>query len=233
MKKGLLIIPALLILASCGGSSKQNNPTPIIPATPAKASLSLPAQNAVCTSGTIISATESSITFSWGVSGNTDSYDLSIKNLLTSAVTTQNTTQTQATVTLSRNTPYSWYIVSKSTQTTTTTQSDTWKFYNSGPGVVTYAPFPADITAPTFGQTVTGPTVNLTWTGSDATPDQVASYDVYFGTTSSPAILKSTITDSFVNSVSVTANQTYYWKVVTRDINGNTSDSGLYQFTVN
>ena len=219
----------------CGGKSNNPAPTPPSVPNPTQATLSAPAQNAVCTSGTILSATQSTISFSWSASANTNSYNLVIKNLLTSDSTTQSTTQTQLAVNLQRNTPYSWHVVSVSTQTTLTAQSAVWKFYNSGPGVVTYAPFPAEITSPTFGQNVTATAgkINLTWIGSIVSPDVIANYDVYFGTTSSPAIMASAITNGFLNNVSVTSNTTYYWKVITRDANGDTSDSGLFQFSVN
>jgi hypothetical protein len=91
------------------------------------------------------------------------------------------------------------------------------------------------IKSPSFGQviTATSGTVGLSWTGSTPDNSPIAGYDVYFGTTSSPALLKSGITDSFVNGVAVTPGVTYYWRVISRDNLGNTSDSGLYQFTVN
>jgi hypothetical protein len=234
MKRGLLTVSVILILMGC---SKHNNPTPTppTPPVPAKAILTFPDQNAVCTTGTILTDSTSSITFTWGQSDNTNSYELDLKNLLTNTITTQSTSQTQLKLTLSRNTPYSWYLVSKSNATSVTTQSDTWKFYNAGKGTVTYAPFPAEIVSPTFGQSVTATAgaVNLTWKGSSVTAGTIANYDVYFGTTNSPSVLKSDITDSFLNNVSVTSGTTYYWKVITRDIIGNTSDSGLYQFKVN
>jgi len=195
--------------------------------------LTTPVQNGICVTGTVISDTQSSVTFAWNASENTDNYDVFIKNLLTSVTTTQNTTQTQLTATLSRSTPYSWYVVSKSAKISSTAQSDTWKFYNSGPGVVTYAPFPADITAPTSGQIVTTSTVNLTWTGSAVDNSTIASYDVYFGTASNPPLLQSGVTDSFINNITLTAKTTYYWKVMTKDKNNDTSDSGIYQFSTN
>jgi hypothetical protein len=203
------------------------------PKSPEKAVLTFPAQNALCTSGSVLSATQSSIVFTWNAAANTDSYELDIKNLLTNTTTTQNVTTNQATVTLLRNTPYSWFVISKSNSVAVTVQSDSWKFYNSGLGIVSYSPFPATITSPTFGQSVTATagTVNLTWTGSDVDND-IATYDVYFGTTTTPAF-KSNVTTAFLNSVSVTSGTTYYWKVITKDTQGNTSDSGIYQFTVN
>jgi len=232
MKSGPIIITFIaFVLVSCGG--KKNNPAPT-PADPVKAILTAPAQNEVCTTGTVVSTTQSSIIFTWTASDNTSGYELNLKNLLTSATTTQATSDTKLTLTLARNTPYSWYIVSKSNKTTTTAQSDTWKFYNSGPGVVTYAPYPAEINSPSFGQSVSAVAgaVSLAWTGSAVDKSTIVNYDIYFGANATPPLFKSKITDSFLNGVTVISGATYYWKVITRDISGNTSDSGLYQFRV-
>lgn len=214
----------------CGG--KHNDLRPVLP--PAKATLLSPAQNEACTTGRVISDTQSSITFTWEASDNTDSYELDIKNLLTRAVTTQTTTNVQLVVTLTRDTPYSWYIVSKSSQARAKAQSDTWKFYNAGLGTVSYTPFPAEITAPAFGQNVTASsgTITLTWLGNSVEGD-ITGYDVYFGTISTPPLLKGGVTDMFLDNVRVTSGSTYYWKVITKSSTGSTSDSGLSQFVVN
>jgi hypothetical protein len=230
MKSGPVIITCIaFILVSCGGG-KKDNPMPA----PAKVILTSPAQNELCTTGAVVSATQSSITFIWSASDHTSGYVLNLKNLLTSFTTTQATSDTRLTLTLARNTPYSWYVVSKSDQTTATAQSDSWKFYNSGPGVITYAPYPAEIKSPSFGQAVTAAagTVNLTWTGSAVDNSTIVNYDIYFGTGATPLLLKGKVTDSFLNGVMVISGTTYYWKVITRDNSGNTSDSGLSQFRV-
>ncbi|WP_439695341.1 hypothetical protein ACFGVS_20190 [Mucilaginibacter sp. AW1-7] len=232
MKSRLLISVLFLIATACCG--KKSAPAPVPDFTPGKATLTLPKQNEACTSGTIISATQSSVLFTWGTSNNADSYDLNLKNLLTGATTSQTTSTTQLQITLFRNTPYSWYIVSKSSKSATTVQSDTWKFYNAGAGTVSYAPYPADVVAPAIGQNVAAPTgtVNLSWKGSSV-GGNITGYDVYFGTGTSPGVLKSNVIDNFYNNVSVISGLQYYWKIVTKDVNGNTSDSGLFQFKVN
>jgi len=230
MKKVIAIMMFALVFWGCSG--KKDDPTPVTPS-PAAAVLDIPAQNSVCTTGTIVNATQSTVSFTWKAAANTDSYDLIITNLLTGTSTTQNFAVTQASVTLLRNTPYSWYVTSKANATAVTTRSDTWKFYNSGPGTVTYAPFPAAITSPTFGQAITGTSVNLTWTGSSVTTTTTLTYDVYFGNTVTPALLKSGLTDMFLNNVSIVAGNTYYWKIITKDTQGNSSDSGIYQFKAN
>lgn len=219
----------VMVIAGCGG---KKNPTPQI-ANPAKAALTFPAQDAVCTTGTIISATQSSVTFTWQAAANTDSYELNLKNLLTGTSSTQTTTSSQLAVKLLRNTPYSWYIVSKSGKTSATAQSDTWKFYNSGPGTISHAPFPAELVAPGFALEVAASngTISLQWKGSDVDND-ITAYDLYFGTTTTPAIYKAGITDMIMNGISVKSGTTYYWKVITKDALGNTSDSGLFQFSV-
>ena len=229
MKRGIVIFSAI-ILASCGG---KNNPTP--PTPPTAATLTAPAQNEVCTTGTVISATQSNINFTWQASSNTNSYTLIVKNLLTKDSTSTITSQPSASLTLLRAVPYSWYVVSSSSQTTTTAKSSIWKFYNSGPGAISYPPYPANIISPLFAQNVTATAgkVNLTWSGSIVSPSTITGYDVYFGTTTTPTKVATGITDQFLNNVAVTTGTTYYWKVITKNQNGDTSDSGLYQFTVN
>ena len=227
MKKHILItlIAITTLIAGCG---KKNDPASATD--PGKAELTFPAQNSACITGTVISSTQSTINFTWNSSANTDSYEVDIKNLLTGTTVTQTSNTNQYSATLLRDTPYSWYVVSKSSTSTTTTKSDVWKFYNAGVGTVSHPPFPADNLSPTFGQSVTGTTVNLTWTASDPDND-IAAYDVYFGATSTPVISKSNITDKFVNGVTITSGSTYYWRVITKDAAGNTSDSGVFQFS--
>jgi hypothetical protein len=221
-----LYIFAMMLLTACGGHK------PAAPSPPQKATLTFPAQNALCTSGTVMSTNQTLIIFTWQPAAFTDSYQINIKNLLTGTTVTQTESENTATLVLLRNTPYSWFVVSKSNSVTTTVQSDTWKFYVAGFGAVSYSPFPANITAPGFDTNVTGTSVNLTWTGSDVDND-IAGYDVYFGDIATPPLLQSNVTAMFVNNVTVSANTTYYWKVITKDALGNTSDSGVFRFKVN
>lgn len=225
MKKHLLFCLLCLVAISCKKPAKA----------PTKAVLSLPANNEACISGTITSPTLSSILFKWAASQNAESYELTIKNLESGVTTTQNTTATELAVTLTRNTPYSWFVTAKSSKIATTAVSDTWKFFNAGEATTAYAPFPADLTFPKMAQRVT-PTagkLNLTWVGSDADND-ILNYDIYLGTSSTaPALIKSAQTGLTLADVPVNAGTTYYWKVITRDNKGNTSDSGIYVFYTN
>ncbi|MFD2146633.1 hypothetical protein [Mucilaginibacter antarcticus] len=228
MRKYLIFI--FIVLAVAGCKKKNKAVTSTIPGKPA---LTTPAQNSVCISGTIISATESQVLFTWNPAVNTDSYDLVLKNLLTYTSTTINTIDTKINATLLRNTPYEWYISAKQNSSSTTTQSDGWKFYNSGAGIVSYPPFPADIMYPAFGQVITPSNgkIELYWAGNSV-GNNIASYTVCLGTTSNPPAIKNGLTESQLKDVAVTANTTYYWRIITFDADGNYTDSGLFQFKI-
>lgn len=227
MKKHLLLFLLCLAVLSCKKPVKIIDP-------PTKAALSLPANNEACTSGTPVSSTLSSIVFKWTASQNAESYDLTIKNLETGVTTTQSTTALELPVTLARNMPYSWSVTAKSSKIATTAVSDVWKFYNVGEATSAFAPFPADMVTPKMAARITpvAGKINLDWTGSDVDND-ILNYDIYLGTTATPALLKPAQVDSALPDVTVTAGNTYYWKVITRDNKGNTSDSGVYVFYTN
>ncbi|WP_121811792.1 hypothetical protein [Mucilaginibacter kameinonensis] len=234
MRKLLTYITILLIATGCGKSGGGDTP-PQPPPVPGVSALLFPAKDELCNQGTVVSATQSKVVFKWSSASNADSYSISIKNLLTGASVSQPATQTQLEVTLDRNTPYSWNVVSLSSKNTDAkTLSDTWKFYNSGPGVVSYAPFPAEAVSPAVGASVatsTEHTYNVVWKASDVDND-ILNYDLYFGDSTTPPLVAAKIKDSFYNKLPVRQATTFYWKVVTRDSNGNTSESGLFQFKV-
>ena len=218
-----------LIIVSCSGGSDEPTPTPI--PDPAAAILTFPEKDKECTQGTIKSDTESDLTFEWNTAKDTDTYEVHLRNLNTNTSVTINSTTTSVTITILRGTPYEWYVVSKASGTAVTASSAKWKFYNEGPGIENYAPFPADVIAPKRGAQVenTG-TVSLEWSGSDVDND-IEDYEVFFGTSNSPtnSLVK---TPNTTTEASINANTTYYWRVVTFDMAGNKSTSETFEFKV-
>lgn len=224
--KVLIIIFFFFIFPGCQKGEKASPQ-------PEKATLVFPVDNSVCVEGTILSLTENSINFTWNSSNSTDSYEFSIKNLITGISIVKVVNAPNIEITLLRNTPYSWFVSSRNTKNSFIAKSDTWKFYNSGPGLISYSPFPAEIISPKKSevvQSISG-NINLEWKGSDVDGD-ILNYDVYLGTSITPIILSSRLTTNSLNNVAVKENTIYYWKVITRDSKGNLSDSGLNQFTV-
>jgi hypothetical protein len=231
-----------LTLLSCGGGGGDDGggntgggggggpaPTP-----PGKATLVAPANNKTCETGTSVSDTQSTVTFNWNASANTNTYDVQITNLNTTTATNKNgVSSTSTTATLDKGVPYSWKVTSKNTTTTTTTGSDTWKFYLAGDGVVNYAPFPADLTAPASGSTITlsEGKATFTWDGSDPDSGDTLSYTVYVDTVDgkqTPTSALSNLSSETVD-VELEAATTYYWRVKTSD-GTNASYSIVYSF---
>jgi hypothetical protein len=226
MKRGLIIIALIPGILGCKKHSPEVVPVPGV------VTLSLPAQNSACTTGTNITNTQSTITFTWIASANTDKYEVDVKNLSTNVVTPYPATQPQLAIPLALNTPFSWFVVSKSNRTAATSKSDIWKFYNAGPGTLTFAPFPADLTSPTFGEQVPAGTITLKWQGGAVTIGSSLTYDVYFGTNSNPPLQSQALTTNSLGGISVISGNTYYWKVVTKDTFNNITESQVSQFEV-
>lgn len=227
MKKIIWALAFTGVLASCGsddsgdGGGGGNTDTVVLTA---------PQNNSECITGTDVNPSQSKVTFEWQAIDGAETYFVYVKNLETQSTLQYNAASaTSYEVTLQKGTPYSWYV--RANLANETVQSETWKFYNAGVGITNYAPFPAELVAPAMSAAVYGPTVSLQWTGSDLDSD-VDSYKVYFGTTANPTTLLNTVTQSTLNGVAVTSGNTYYWKVVTTDDEGNSSTSPVFQFKV-
>jgi len=225
MKIKRVLLALIIILSGCG----KNSPDADKPGQkPANLLLKAPLQNEVCVNGAVISDTTSAISFSWVAVANAASYELYISNLLNNQVIKQTLNGTTFTASLKRNTPYSWQVIAKGT---TDALSDKWKFYVAGLPATLYAPFPAELVSPLQGESmVTNYPVTLYWKGSSVSGN-IAGFDVYFGTAINPPLFKGDLS-STSTSYTVTADHgnTYYWRVVTKDTNGNTSTSALFQF---
>ncbi len=226
----VITITGICIAMSCKKGGDKPAPQEI---TPAKAELLFPFKNEVCASGQVQSATTCMISFDWKDALQAESYELSLKNLADNTVTLHQSSTSDIKITLQRGQPYSWTVTSKTGKSSKTAVSDTWKLYVSGEGIQSYAPYPAEITAPVMGQAVSATVgkVQLKWQGSDADND-IAGYTVYFGKTEPLPAVKSNHAGT-TYEVEVTAGTAYRWKIVTADAKGNTAESATYIFSVN
>lgn len=221
----LLIITALLSLYGC---NKDDGPPP----SPVAAQLVFPEQNSECTTGVSVDATQSRVTFSWNASVNTDLYELTVTHLISGFTQDFTTTATSFDVNILKGNPYSWSVTSSSDTSTQTAQSETWNFYNAGDGVQSYAPFPAGVISPQIGATVVpdGDSVTLLWDGADVDND-ISGYDVYFDIVDPPAaIVGNSVSAAIFQVNGITPSTVYYWRIVTSDLEGNTSTSEVFEF---
>ncbi|MDT0606894.1 hypothetical protein [Croceitalea rosinachiae] len=240
------ILTSVLFVVGCSSSSGDDTPPPpttggddddpvvVIP-TPGAATLVFPEDNTECNTGVVdlTDETKSAVTFEWNAAENADRYTLTITNLNTSSSIFATSNTNEATVTIDRSTPYSWVITSRAIGTIETTDSETFRFFNEGPGVENYAPFPAEAIAPARGVNLVGTTttVTLEWSGSDVDND-ITGYEVFFGTEADPTSSIGSGAETTLANVAVTSGTTYYWKIVTTDSVGNTSSSEVFSFRV-
>lgn len=220
-----LLIMGILIF----GCKKKDPPNP-----PGSAHLAFPEMNSECTTGQSVNATTSSVAFRWLAANNTETYELRVTNLNTGITQTISTSVLTASLPLEKGAPFSWLVRSRNSEVSQTVSSEIWRFYNAG-FQTSYAPFPAEIIAPKLAASVfkdINNEVTLEWSGADI-EDDITGYELYFSVETPPnTLIASPLADETEQKVSVSANTVYYWKVITKDSKGNTSDSGIFDFKV-
>tara|TARA_B100000963_G_scaffold192536_1_gene167624 strand:- start:138 stop:845 length:708 start_codon:yes stop_codon:yes gene_type:complete len=228
--KHLVQIVFLLFILSCSKDEVENTGKPGIP------NLVFPENNAPCLDTNVINDEQSSVTFRWSLTRDTNSYRLFVTNLSTDQLQQFSTENPEVSATLNHGQPYSWRVRAFGPKGTAPSESETWKFYLSGPAVDNYAPFPPELTYPISGSTVTpiNNLIPLQWNCSDVDND-LSSYEVYLdkvdGTTLVQILTHESETTAFETQVE--SGFVYYWKVIAKDAQGNESDSGVYSFRTN
>lgn len=227
---------AALMACSNGGDDPgpDPDPDPDPVAAPSAATLVFPDNNSECNEGEILNDTQSQVLFQWNNSQNTDSYEVNLRDLSNNNTSRTVSNTNSVAITLKRGNPYEWFVVSRASGTNQTANSASWKFYNEGPGITNYAPFPAVAVSPPRGASITSSgTVTLEWEGSDVDND-LEEYEVYFGTNPEADTLLGTLADNTLET-DVTTGQgiVYYWRILSRDSAGNTSFSEIFEFRVN
>jgi hypothetical protein len=228
LKLTSIILFFSILLISCGGSGGDesnnsgngggNEPGPVAPKA---ATLSKPDNNSECLQ-------VDAVKFEWNKSDDTTSYTIVIKNLSTQESISQTTTETSAEITLTKGFPYSWHIISSNTSSSTATSAK-WKFYLSGTPQKNHAPFPADIIAPKPGATLEVGTIELSWSASDVDSSDTLRFDIYLDNKDGSTLNASNRTAT-KRSVVLNNPGKYYWRIVTKDNIGSTSDSGVSTF---
>ena len=220
MKKLIIksFLAIVLIISSCSSPSEvREDPVPSV------ALLSKPENNTQC-------LLIEKVKFEWGVSENTDSYTITVINLLSSETVTQNSTTNSIEITLPQGKPYSWQITSKNAASAKESKSEVWKFYLSGDAESNHAPFPAEVIAPKNGVTISPGAIELSWKVSDVDVGDTHKFDVKLDKVDASTSISTDQSDT-KKSVNLTAG-VYFWKIISKDDNGNQSDSGIYKFTV-
>tara|TARA_B100001063_G_scaffold48964_1_gene42887 strand:+ start:249 stop:923 length:675 start_codon:yes stop_codon:yes gene_type:complete len=212
----------LLILVAC---KKE-----VIP-DPESVLLLAPENNNNCTTAIRVSDQQSQVNFSWQESLHTDEYELVVRNILTNVDQKKLTLRFSSSIVLENGKQYSWWVNSKSFQTENIAKSQVWTFYIEGIPTSSHFPFPAKLLSPENNTQVSleNGVLTLSWEAIDLDND-VVDYDVYLGP--DPDDLELALENLTTNSISATLipDRYYYWKVATRDKQGNISNSDIGVF---
>lgn len=228
MKYCLFGLLAVVIL-SCGKDSNLSEEV----LSPSPANLIFPENNSICITGTVLSATESEVLFEWTESENTDTYQLILTNLNNGVAEEFESDLNRLSIRLVRGVPYSWLVTSIKVSNNSSTESEVSSFYNAGPGLTSYVPFPATAISP-LDNAELGPsstTVMLQWETSDLDND-VVEYDVYFGTDTNPNLSSEGLVNNSLEVSNLELGTIYFWRIISRDSLGNESSSAVFSFEI-
>jgi hypothetical protein len=104
--------------------------------------------------------------------------------------------------------------------------STMYTFLINNPPNVPSNPIPANSTT-----NVPVTDVALNWTGGDPDIDDIATYDIYFGTINPPSKIVSNQTNNTIDVGTLDYSTTYYWKIVSWDTQGASIAGPVWQFT--
>lgn len=226
MKKIIIILYAAFFLVSCGGGS-DTPPTPENSA-PTAPELNYPTNNLLCI--------DNVIEFNWNSSSDPDkdilSYEVQIaKNGQFSPIAHSiKVSSTQRTISLEKGIEYFWRVKAVDSKNASSNFSDTNQFYTEGEGNSNHLPFSPALVSPSIGAIESGATVNLQWSASDPDTDDTLSYDIYFGTASTPSTIHTANLGVTNLEVNLTSSTTYFWKVIVKDDKGGQTNGQVWTF---
>ena len=197
---------------------------------PEAAILEFPANNLDCIYVSIDSS-EAEVLFQWIEALHTDTYRLTVQNIESGHQYVNSTKLQQLTLRLTRGFPYQWKVTSTSEASAVEADSQTRYFYLEGEQQFVHVPFPASLISPQNNAIVSlgNGELDFSWEGADL-DDDIESYSFYLGESQDTLvkIAENLSTASFRHGVNRDAQ--YYWRVVTFDRVGNSSNSQIFGF---
>ena len=197
------------------------------PPPPSSSALSLPANNEACEGGQGVSSSTATVSFSWSAATNATSYDLSVTNGATNAVSTKNNiTGTSTTIDLERGQTYSWKVTSKN-KSSSTADSPTWSFtLASMPGVSSLS-LPENDKACEVGE-VNGnlAAVSFSWEAAENSD----LYDIVLTNQTTNESTTFSDIEGTETSLELERAHAYTWKVIAKNCANSNENGATWQF---
>ena len=198
-----------------GNESRQSSQvcvTTLVCPTPGTASSPSPSDGATGIS--------TSPTLSWAATSSTDSYDVYFGTSTTPPLVGNVTSASYPLSGLNPGTVYHWKVVAKNS-CGNSTFGPVWSFTTGCP-----TPGTASSPSPSDGATGISTSPTLSWAATSSTD----SYDVYFGTSTTPPLVGNVTSASYPLS-GLSPGTLYYWKVVAKNGCGNSTSGSVWSFT--
>ncbi|MEE1962744.1 hypothetical protein V1387_08620 [Allomuricauda taeanensis] len=233
MKQPLYLFFCLLILSCSKGGSGEGEPQPDPSDGPNSENnppevplLIFPDEDELCV--------DPELKFEWGNANDPDNdtviygLQISANRSFTEIIEDRVVTETNITLTMEVGQDYYWRVRAIDSKNSQSEYSKVWAFYVEGDPISNHIPYIPSLVSPPMGAEVTSASVVLEWQGSDIDNDSL-SYDVYFGNSENPELYQSGVTQNSIE-VSVSPNQSYYWKINVKD-GYSTSNGETWAFT--
>lgn len=228
MNKFLTLFIALAFISCGGGGGDEPTPPPVENKAPSTPTLTYPTNGLLCVSNTI--------DFTWTSAvdpeGDLINYEIIVaKDAGFSQIVAQKSVATlSTTISLEKGVAHYWKLRAIDAKSKASEFTPVWNFLTEGIGVVNYVPFVASLVKPGLNTTVTGSSVILEWNASDVDVNDVLSYDIFFGTTTSPPNIVTSHSSKTYTKTGLLPNTTYYWRIDVKDGKGGKSTGQLWSF---
>lgn len=232
MKYIYILIFSSILFISCSNEEFPENVIQIpdtennIPSIPG---LIFPTNNLECTNFNLV--------FEWSriidIDGDAIAYkiDLAYDNTFSNILFSITTSEPTWTFNLEKGTTYFWRVKAIDSEQNESQYSEVQSFFTEPDAGVNTIPYGPEIISPALRATVSGSTATLDWNAIDIDQDPLL-FDVYFGETNPPSLVAENIEVSTFD-VAVSANKTYYWRVVVKDDQQGVAIGRVWDFRTN
>ena len=230
MKKLYFIFIGLGLLLSCsgGGGSDDDTPPPAENTAPSNPAQVYPLNNTLCI--------DNSVVFEWSASTDKENNSITYKievsenSSFTPLAFSESSLTTSKWITLTKGKAYYWRIKAVDSQNAESGYSSTSQFLIEGEGQTNHLPFSPELVSPGLNTEIEGLNTTLSWTASDVDNDTLT-FDVYLGTDSNPVNKVSENQSNTTYAASnLTAETTYYFKIVVKDGKGGVTIGQVWSF---